>query len=84
MVPGEAMPGSSTALYLRWLSRSGPISLTRFAIAKYRDDNPAVILLLTFTVVSGLISPLPRKPKWRERQDAGTKKRQRLAETGEL
>jgi hypothetical protein len=36
--------------------------------------------VLTFTVVSGLISPLPRKPKRRERQELGVVDESRFSE----
>ena len=39
------------------------------AFANFHDGNLAAILVLTFTVVSGLISPRPRKPKRRGRQE---------------
>jgi hypothetical protein len=45
------------------------------AFAKYQDGNLAAILVLTFTAVSGLVSPLPRrrsKKSKRERREAAT------------
>ncbi len=38
------------------------------AFANYHDGNLAVILLLSFTVVSGIVAPWPDKPKLREEE----------------
>jgi hypothetical protein len=38
------------------------------AFANHHDGNLAAILLMSFTVVSGLVAPWPDKPKVRERQ----------------
>jgi hypothetical protein len=42
------------------------------AFADYRDGNLAAILVLTFTVVSGLVSPRARKPKRSRQQESAT------------
>ena len=41
------------------------------AFAPYHDGNLAAILVLTFTAVSGLVSPLPQRPKHRRDQLEG-------------
>ena len=53
------------------------------AFANHHDGNLAAILVLTFTAVSGLVSPLARKPKKgrRGRQDATPKDGPRLVES---
>ncbi len=38
------------------------------AFANHHDGNLAAILLMSFTVVSGLVAPWPDKPKVREQQ----------------
>lgn len=48
----------STIAYPFWAYLMGAV-----AFANVHDGNLAVILVLTFTVVSGLISPLPDSPK---------------------
>jgi ABC-type uncharacterized transport system permease subunit len=48
------------------------------AFVNVHDGNLAVILVLTFTVISGLVSPLPAKPKALEQQQAAPKERPRL------
>jgi hypothetical protein len=50
------------------------------AFADHHDGNLAAILVLTFTVVSGLISPRARRPKRRQRQEAGATEGPRLVE----
>jgi hypothetical protein len=50
------------------------------AFADFHDGNLAAILVLTFTVVSGLIAPLPRRRKRRERQEAALQDTPRLVE----
>jgi len=59
----------STVAFPFWAYLMGAV-----AFAKYQDGNLAAILVLTFTAVSGLVSPLARKAKKgrRERQDVGT------------
>ncbi len=65
----------STIAYPLWAYLMGAV-----AFANYHDGNLAVILVLTFTVASGLISPLPRKLKAREQQDTAPQERPRLVE----
>ena len=50
------------------------------AFADYHDGNLAAILVLTFTVVSGLISPRARRPKRRKGQETAAKEGPRLVE----
>jgi hypothetical protein len=58
----------STVAFPFWAYLMGAV-----AFADHHDGNLAVILVLTFTVVSGLISPLPRKHRRRrDRQEAAT------------
>jgi ABC-type uncharacterized transport system permease subunit len=58
----------STVAFPFWAYLMGAV-----AFADHHDGNLAVILVLTFTVVSGLISPLPRKRRRRrERQETAT------------
>jgi hypothetical protein len=52
------------------------------AFANHHDGNLAAILVLTFTAVSGLVSPLARRSKLkRERQESWPKARPRLVES---
>jgi hypothetical protein len=55
----------STAAFPFWAYLMGAA-----AFAEVHDGNLAVILVLSFTVVSGLISPLPRKPQELEPAEA--------------
>jgi hypothetical protein len=77
--PGDAWITNafvSTLAFPFWAYLMGAV-----AFADYRDGNLAVILVLTFTVVSGLISPRARRPKRRaERQDGNAKDGPRLVE----
>jgi hypothetical protein len=60
-------------------------AMNAVAFAEYRDGNLAAILLATFTVVSGLISPRMPRPKRAERKGStGTvpKEGPRLVEAG--
>ena len=41
------------------------------AFANHHDGNLAAILLMSFTVVSGLVAPRPDKPKLREQPGGG-------------
>jgi hypothetical protein len=65
----------STIAYPFWAYLMGAV-----AFANVHDGNLAVILVLTFSVVSGLISPLANRPKAREQQAAAPKERPRLVE----
>jgi hypothetical protein len=52
------------------------------AFADHHDGNLAAILILTFTVVSGLISPRARRPRRRKQQEElAAKDGPRLVET---
>jgi hypothetical protein len=51
------------------------------AFANHHDGNLAAILLMSFTVVSGLVAPWPDKPKVREqRQEEAVPERPRLVD----
>ncbi len=64
----------STLAFPFWAYLMGAV-----AFADHHDGNLAAILVLTFTVVSGLISPRPRKPK-RQKQKPAAKESPRLVE----
>ena len=51
------------------------------AFAKFHDGNLAVILILTFTAVSGLVAPMPDNPLHAEQTNANPKEGPRLVET---
>ena len=53
----------STAAFPFWAYLMGAV-----AFANYHDGNLAAIVVLSFTVVSGLVAPLPDKLKLREEQ----------------
>jgi hypothetical protein len=59
-------------------------AMNAVAFADYRDGNFAAILLATFTVVSGLITPRAPRTKRAERKEQGTvpKEGPRLVEAG--
>ena len=66
----------STLAFPFWAYLMGAV-----AFAEIHDGNLAAILVMTFTVVSGLISPRPRRPKRRQQQqDATPKEGPRLVE----
>jgi hypothetical protein len=65
----------STVAYPIWAYLMGAV-----VFANIHDGNLAVILVLTFTVVSGLVSPPQDKPKAREQQEAAPVERPRLVE----
>jgi hypothetical protein len=50
------------------------------AFAKFHDGNLAVILILTFTAVSGLVAPVVDRPKQQEQINAVPKEGPRLVE----
>ncbi len=50
------------------------------AFAKFHDGNLAVILILTFTAVSGLVAPMVDRPKQQEQISAIPKEGPRLVE----
>ncbi len=60
----------STVAYPFWAYLMGAVAFT-----KYHDGNLAVILVLTFMVVSGLVSPLPRQAKARGQREVATNER---------
>ena len=51
------------------------------AFAKFHDGNLAVILILTFTAVSGLVTPVIERPKRQEQVNAPPKDGPRLVES---
>jgi uncharacterized Tic20 family protein len=63
----------STLAFPFWAYLMGAV-----AFANFHDGNLAVILVLTFTVISGLVSPLPNKPKALAQEQAAPKERPRL------
>jgi hypothetical protein len=65
----------STVAFPFWAYLMGAV-----AFANFHDGNLAAILILTFTVVSGLVTPVARKPKEREQQGALPKDGPRLVE----
>ena len=68
----------STVAFPFWAYLMGAV-----AFANHHDGNLAAILVLTFTAISGLVSPFARKPKKsrRGRQDASPKDGPRLVES---
>jgi hypothetical protein len=66
----------STIAFPFWAYLMGAV-----AFADHHDGNLAAILVLTFTAVSGLVSPRARRPKRRERQEALPKDGPRLVES---
>ena len=65
----------STIAYPFWAYLMGAV-----AFSSFHDGNLAVILVLTFSVISGLVSPVADKPKAREQEEAPPKERPRLVE----
>jgi hypothetical protein len=63
----------STVAFPFWAYLMGAV-----AFANIHDGNLAVILVLTFTVASGLVSPLPNRPKVLAQQQVEPKERPRL------
>jgi len=59
----------STVAFPFWAYLMGAV-----AFANVHDGNLAVILVATFTAVSGLVSPAPRRPKLAARQEAAPPK----------
>jgi len=55
----------STIAFPFWAYLTGAV-----AFANYHDGNLAAILVMTFTVVSGLVAPLPSRSRRRGRQHA--------------
>jgi hypothetical protein len=67
----------STIAFPFWAYLMGAV-----AFANHHDGNLAAILVLTFTAVSGLVSPRARRPKFRqERQETVSKEGPRLVES---
>jgi len=50
------------------------------AFANHHDGDLAAILVMSFTVVSGLVAPVPDKPKRREMQEAAVPEKPRLVD----
>ena len=61
------MPSVSTVAFPFWAYLTNAV-----AFAKFHDGDLAVILIATFTVVSGLVSPMATKAKVAEQQQAAT------------
>ena len=51
------------------------------AFAKFHDGDLAVILILTFTAVSGLVAPVTKQPAVQEQKSANPKDGPRLVES---
>ena len=66
----------STIAFPFWAYLMGAV-----AFAKFHDGNLAVILILTFTAVSGLVAPAPDQPIAAEQQSANPKEGPRLVES---
>jgi hypothetical protein len=66
----------STVAFPFWSYLMGAV-----AFAKFHDGNLAVIMILTFTAVSGLVAPLPDQRARLEQKNANPKDGPRLVET---
>jgi len=66
----------STIAFPFWCYLMGAV-----AFAKFHDGNLAAILILTFTAVSGLVAPVPARPKQQEQKGANPKDGPRLVES---
>ncbi len=66
----------STIAFPFWAYLMGAV-----AFAKFHDGNLAAILILTVTAVSGLVAPIPEKPKLQEQMIANPKEGPRLVES---
>ncbi len=66
----------STVAFPFWSYLMGAV-----AFSKIHDGNLAVILILTFTAVSGLVAPVADQPKQAEQKSASPKEGPRLVET---
>ncbi len=65
----------STVAFPFWAYLMGAV-----AFDKFHDGNLAVILILTFTAVSGLVTPIPDRPRQAEQTSANPKEGPRLVE----
>ena len=66
----------STIAFPFWAYLMGAV-----AFAKFHDGDLAVILILTFTAVSGLVAPITERPKAQEQKSANPKDGPRLVES---
>ncbi len=66
----------STIAFPFWAYLMGAV-----AFAKFHDGDLAVILILTFTAVSGLVAPVVDRPKVQEQKSANPKEGPRLVES---
>src|SRR5579863_5341498 len=66
----------STVAFPFWAYLMGAV-----AFARFHDGNLAAILVLTFTAVSGLVAPVPKRPKPQEQKSANPKDGPRLVES---
>ncbi len=66
----------STIAFPFWSYLMGAVAFTKF-----HDGNLAAILILTFTVVSGLVAPMPARPKRQAQISANPKEGPRLVES---
>jgi len=66
----------STIAFPFWAYLMGAV-----AFAKFHDGDLAVILILTFTAVSGLVAPVTKQPTVQEQKSANPKDGPRLVES---
>ncbi len=66
----------STIAFPFWAYLMGAV-----AFAKFHDGDLAVILILTFTAVSGLVAPVTEQPQVQEQKSANPKDGPRLVES---
>lgn len=66
----------STIAFPFWAYLMGAV-----AFARFHDGDLAVILILTFTAVSGLVAPVTEQPKVQEQKNANPKDGPRLVES---
>ncbi len=66
----------STAAFPFWSYLMGAV-----AFSKFHDGNLAVILILTFTAVSGLVAPVADQPRQAEQKSLSPKEGPRLVES---
>ncbi len=66
----------STIAFPFWAYLMGAV-----AFAKFHDGDLAVILILTFTAVSGLVAPVTEQSKVQEQKNANPKDGPRLVES---
>ena len=74
-----ASPGALPPLYTSMVTvEAGGMGAVAFA--KFHDGNLAVILILAFTAISGLVAPVAENPQAQEQANASPKEGPRLVE----